>query len=257
MKNHSHLFHNKISSRSKRRISDSKLNHLSFRRTKRSRCGQTILLSPSIRSEGNINAVFPFSNHTAGNGFLNPFLQSVTKTKHVQPCGYLTLKHNNKNISDPANNILDRTKEYNCPTLKRHKSNILFSSKSNSASLPLKNCLSVSTLEESLESIKNPKNKLNKNLSKKVSFSNLQIREYELKLGDHPSCRYGPAITMGWNYIPKKDISLDSLTDRDTKGKRKSVDPNTRFEMLRSVGYSNAEILQSFKNKTPNIKPKR
>jgi hypothetical protein len=46
-------------------------------------------------------------------------------------------------------------------------------------------------------------------LKRSVSFSNLEIREYEVALSDHPDCSYGPPIQLDWEYTTQNLISID------------------------------------------------
>ena len=45
-------------------------------------------------------------------------------------------------------------------------------------------------------------------LKRSVSFSRLNIRQYERVLGDNPSCSSGPSVSLGWKYkdVPSMDI---------------------------------------------------
>lgn len=42
-----------------------------------------------------------------------------------------------------------------------------------------------------------------------VSFNSVNVREYDRTIGDHPSCRSGPPISLDWSYSKKSDKSLD------------------------------------------------
>lgn len=44
-------------------------------------------------------------------------------------------------------------------------------------------------------------------MTRNVSFSHLQIREYEVTLGDNPSVSSGAPVSLGWNYDPNEKIS--------------------------------------------------
>lgn len=243
-------------SKSKKRILNTKLNYLSLSRSKCSRSDQieSIPLAPSIRSLGNINGSFSFARPQTISRTSNPFLLSYTTAKlnHMHKYNYPTLQRDESNSSK---------NEFDPPlSTKRHRSNISFSFTPNTASLPLKKCLSVSTLRESLGSTNKTKSTSSFKDTKKVSFTDMHIREYEVKLGDHPFCSSWPPITMGWNYIQKKNISFDSLDENDysqRKQKAKKVDAKTRLEMLLNAGYSKAEIIESMTSKFPKYELKR
>ena len=59
----------------------------------------------------------------------------------------------------------------------------------------------------------NNKNEEFKPLTRNVSFSHLQVREYEVTLGDNPSVSSGAPLSLGWRYNPNERIS--KLDDDD------------------------------------------
>ena len=63
-------------------------------------------------------------------------------------------------------------------------------------------------------------NASNNNLKKKVSFSNICVREYNVTLGDNPSVSSGAPLTLGWNFCEHKPIRLD---DNDLARKRRKA----------------------------------
>lgn len=44
---------------------------------------------------------------------------------------------------------------------------------------------------------------------KHVSFTSLEIRNYNIVIGDHPCCVMGCPVTLGWDYAPAKRLSVD------------------------------------------------
>jgi hypothetical protein len=79
-----------------------------------------------------------------------------------------------------------------------------------------------------------------------VSFSNLSIREYNVALGDHPSCSYGPPIALGWKYQDKDQVSLDDY--EDCRNPRRSMNQlvlsyNIRkYLLLKTAGYNRSDL---------------
>ena len=85
-----------------------------------------------------------------------------------------------------------------------------------------------------------------------VSFDKVEIRAYEQILGDNPpSCAPGgPSLTLGWNYVEKKPISLDKHTSKSifqfTKIRKQKKDfllqPEKREKIAKKLGFTNQEI---------------
>ena len=60
---------------------------------------------------------------------------------------------------------------------------------------------------------------------RRVSFSNLHVREYNVVFGDHPCCMSGPPLTLGWNH-DSEDVCLsleDYESSREPRKARKDL----------------------------------
>uniref|UniRef100_A0A7S1ZLI9 Uncharacterized protein n=1 Tax=Trieres chinensis TaxID=1514140 RepID=A0A7S1ZLI9_TRICV len=92
-----------------------------------------------------------------------------------------------------------------------------------------------------------------------ITFGTVTIRDYEMTLGDHPDCSYGPPVQLGWNYLeycplelneyemhhslrrPLKDLVLnyyqrrDLLRGFDEQTLKAAVKEVKRTQMKRSV----------------------
>ena len=87
-----------------------------------------------------------------------------------------------------------------------------------------------------------------KRLSKKkreVSFSTVVVREYDMTLGDNPSCSYGPPVQLSWEFDEIVNLKLDEY--ERSRSKRRSMRQMVlsyyrRCDILQSAGYSSNEI---------------
>ena len=69
--------------------------------------------------------------------------------------------------------------------------------------------------------------------SNSVSFSVVQVREYERTLGDNPACPKGPPISLGWLYQVYPDVCITEHGQRTkrTKGEMR-LPPSKRTSLL-------------------------
>jgi hypothetical protein len=92
----------------------------------------------------------------------------------------------------------------------------------------LKSCLSSSSISNS--TMKRSKSSVNGfaneefKMTRNVSFSHLQVREYEVTLGDNPSVSSGAPVSLGWNYDPNEKISKlpQEVDDECSRQRRRS-----------------------------------
>eukprot|EP00986_Skeletonema_menzelii_P011138 scaffold5669_cov144-Skeletonema_menzelii.AAC.1 len=65
-------------------------------------------------------------------------------------------------------------------------------------------------------------NQTSKQHKRCVTFTNIQIREYNTILGDHPCCQSGPPLALGWEY--KHEEMVIDIDDYDDEARRRSKD---------------------------------
>jgi hypothetical protein len=85
---------------------------------------------------------------------------------------------------------------------------------------------------------------------KAIAFSTLERREYAICPGDNPAGVMGVPLSMDWEYFESVMLSIDDYeayrpTPRTTAEMR--IPFKTRWDMLKTAGYSHAEILTSFR----------
>lgn len=79
-----------------------------------------------------------------------------------------------------------------------------------------------------------------------VSFGVLEVREYDMILGDNPSVSYGPPLQLGWNYNHLGSVSLDFYeTNRHKRRTVRQMMMNYYYRknaLIHVWGYSEEEI---------------
>mmetsp|Transcript_17467 Transcript_17467/g.23337 ORF Transcript_17467/g.23337 Transcript_17467/m.23337 type:complete len:167 (-) Transcript_17467:240-740(-) len=87
-----------------------------------------------------------------------------------------------------------------------------------------------------------------------VRFGRVDVREYELTLGDNPSCSNGPPLTLDWSYqnivnLPLADESEGKFGCIGCKDRHRNngmgISENKRIELLLAWGHTYEEIMQA------------
>jgi len=91
---------------------------------------------------------------------------------------------------------------------------------------------------------------------KSVRFSHIEIREYEIILGDHPGGMIvnGSSVSLGWNYNVTEPTQINSFElEKDMKGRRDfehlALSKYEREDLLREFGWARSYIEESIKQK--------
>jgi hypothetical protein len=85
-------------------------------------------------------------------------------------------------------------------------------------------------------------------LKRNVSFSSLEVREYNIALSDHPSCSYGPPIQLGWDYRQKKAVEVEEYEEarlqQPRRGRHEMVLSYNvrRYLLMKKAGYSDQDL---------------
>ena len=81
-----------------------------------------------------------------------------------------------------------------------------------------------------------------------VSFSQLQIREYDICLSDHPSCSYGPPIQLDWDYITQRVVDIEDYESQrlqQGRGDSPILSYNARQFLMLQKQYTPQELQEA------------
>jgi len=87
--------------------------------------------------------------------------------------------------------------------------------------------------------------KKEKPAKRSVQFSTIEVRDYDMILGDHPCCSYGPPITIDWDYLEYEPIDVNEyeLHHPPRRALREmSMNYYTRKRMLANAGYRDEDF---------------
>eukprot|EP01083_Nonionella_stella_P096993 272667_1 len=85
-----------------------------------------------------------------------------------------------------------------------------------------------------------------------VSFTDVMVREYDVTVGDNPSCSFGPPISLGWSFKSESCVSLEEYESKHEQHRRTSkeliIDSACRNGILtEQAGISQKEIEHAMK----------
>ncbi len=71
-------------------------------------------------------------------------------------------------------------------------------------------CTNVSSSDES-----------NKSRDPVIKFATVTVRNYSMTLGDHPGCKFGPPVSIGWDYIEAPPLPVDEYESNHSPHKER------------------------------------
>uniref|UniRef100_A0A6U2PXV6 Uncharacterized protein n=1 Tax=Leptocylindrus danicus TaxID=163516 RepID=A0A6U2PXV6_9STRA len=89
-------------------------------------------------------------------------------------------------------------------------------------------------------------------LNKKVSFSSIEIREFNVVLGDNP-CAYGPSLSLGWNCHRNFTMEVDNYEESKPvrrSQKQMQLPRYVRERILMDFGFSRREMNEAIEEST-------
>lgn len=110
--------------------------------------------------------------------------------------------------------------------------------------------MKINSLKESLNTDFDDRCNMNEHAS--VKFTSVEIREFEIIIGDNPACRAGAPLSIGWSYYPEHFSA--SLTDFEkSRGPRRQgtqmvVPKSVRHQILQNEwNFSSDSIIKATK----------
>jgi hypothetical protein len=82
---------------------------------------------------------------------------------------------------------------------------------------------------------------------RKVTFNTVHVREYESILGDNPSCKEGPSMSIGWKYKKERVYGIDIFDDKPDRRREWDLllSRQEREATLLKLGYTRKELNQA------------
>jgi hypothetical protein len=75
-----------------------------------------------------------------------------------------------------------------------------------------------------------------------VTFSNIEVRQYEITVGDHPCCTVGCPLTLDWEYSASTKQSVEQYEAHRTPLRRSRSELRTTWEERRQILLSEADV---------------
>jgi hypothetical protein len=96
-------------------------------------------------------------------------------------------------------------------------------------------------------------------MKRNISFSNLEIRVYDVTVGDNPSCSTGVPLSLDWKYQSEEVVALEEYeVNREPRRNMNQLAMTNlnRFMILQQMGYSLGDIQKAIVE-TAKVKDQR
>ena len=97
-----------------------------------------------------------------------------------------------------------------------------------------------------------PTASMNSGMKRITSFSTLEIREYNVTIGDNPGGSHGPPISLDWDYSTEMKICIDKYEKirppRRTRSQMYMTGSIRMWTLMKDLGYSMREIKEAAKD---------
>lgn len=80
----------------------------------------------------------------------------------------------------------------------------------------------------------------------RVHFGDVVVRDYDMTLGDHPSCSYGPPVTLDWHYLEYEPLDINEYEfHRPPRKNMREMNLNyyQRRRILHRAGFTDVDFL--------------
>mmetsp|Transcript_36628 Transcript_36628/g.62373 ORF Transcript_36628/g.62373 Transcript_36628/m.62373 type:complete len:308 (+) Transcript_36628:88-1011(+) len=111
-----------------------------------------------------------------------------------------------------------------------------------------KKCRNKSILHHTEVKVSEPE--IKKAPKRRVHFGTVLVRDYEMVLGDHPCCSYGPPVTIDWDYLEYEALEVDEYEFHHPPRRsiiRMGLNYYRRLEILSGAGFTEVEMKKSTK----------
>jgi hypothetical protein len=90
-----------------------------------------------------------------------------------------------------------------------------------------------------------------------VSFGNIQVREYERIVGDHPDTRVGVPLTIGWAFVERPPVPIEQYEGNRIRKGNLRLTSITRKNLLHNVFGIPEEEIRNAEKEIQKIKKQR
>lgn len=92
---------------------------------------------------------------------------------------------------------------------------------------------------------------------RRISFGEVQVREYERIVGDHPDTRIGVPLSIGWGFVERKSVPIEKYESQHVSKGNLRMSSITRKNILHNTFGIPEEELRGAEKEVQKIKKSR